>query len=286
MEGEATQEPLTEIESAPRCPKCGYVLIGLTENRCPECGGTFDPAIVEQAGLQAALLPWERPEKWGVVLRLLRTFAQASFRPGRYFANVSQRRDHRIVGTGRLIFGLVILAACMHLLGDLLGDAIWGLQLLLRGASPSKALETITRTMGVGWKSGAMMSALQILIVLLSAVVMALLIGRLFRGRLTAIRTMDMAALLSPAVAFGALIYAIVSLVPRFIQDSVNETVNVYYYAQPLVLMLLVWFACRRLLVLSKLKSIGMVIVSGVAMYLISLVAGMFEFLIVNLVLA
>lgn len=25
-----------------RCPKCGYVLTGLTEQRCPECGSEFD----------------------------------------------------------------------------------------------------------------------------------------------------------------------------------------------------------------------------------------------------
>jgi ribosomal protein L37E len=26
------------------CRKCGYQLHGLSENRCPECGRTFDPA--------------------------------------------------------------------------------------------------------------------------------------------------------------------------------------------------------------------------------------------------
>jgi rubredoxin len=25
------------------CPRCGYYLHGLAENRCPECGRTFDP---------------------------------------------------------------------------------------------------------------------------------------------------------------------------------------------------------------------------------------------------
>ena len=28
----------------PCCPDCGYLLIGLTSNRCPECGLEFDPA--------------------------------------------------------------------------------------------------------------------------------------------------------------------------------------------------------------------------------------------------
>ncbi len=26
------------MDLLPRCPKCGYLLIGLTEQRCPECG--------------------------------------------------------------------------------------------------------------------------------------------------------------------------------------------------------------------------------------------------------
>jgi hypothetical protein len=36
------------------CPKCGYNLTALTENRCPECGEGFDPkslAELQQAGI-------------------------------------------------------------------------------------------------------------------------------------------------------------------------------------------------------------------------------------------
>jgi hypothetical protein len=29
------------VVTIPRCPKCRYSLIGLTENRCPECGESF-----------------------------------------------------------------------------------------------------------------------------------------------------------------------------------------------------------------------------------------------------
>jgi hypothetical protein len=31
----------------PRCENCGYILIGLTELRCPECGKPFDPETLE-----------------------------------------------------------------------------------------------------------------------------------------------------------------------------------------------------------------------------------------------
>src|ERR1051325_7302387 len=30
-------------ETAPHCVNCGYLLYGLKENRCPECGASFDP---------------------------------------------------------------------------------------------------------------------------------------------------------------------------------------------------------------------------------------------------
>lgn len=35
------------------CQACGYVLHGLTEPRCPECGTPFDPRLLVQAGLRA-----------------------------------------------------------------------------------------------------------------------------------------------------------------------------------------------------------------------------------------
>lgn len=43
-----------------RCPHCGYSLRGLPENRCPECGNTFDPA--EVAGTFQA--KWPALMKW------------------------------------------------------------------------------------------------------------------------------------------------------------------------------------------------------------------------------
>ncbi len=39
-----------EVLDAPLCRACGYVLLGLTEPRCPECGHPFDPALLALAG--------------------------------------------------------------------------------------------------------------------------------------------------------------------------------------------------------------------------------------------
>ena len=34
------------------CPKCGYDLTGLREPRCPECGTTFDPSLLDRKSCQ------------------------------------------------------------------------------------------------------------------------------------------------------------------------------------------------------------------------------------------
>lgn len=39
-----------EREKPPRCAKCGYLLFGLTEPRCPECGEPFDESICSAPG--------------------------------------------------------------------------------------------------------------------------------------------------------------------------------------------------------------------------------------------
>lgn len=35
------------------CQRCGYLLSGLNENRCPECGTEFDPKLLEQSSQPA-----------------------------------------------------------------------------------------------------------------------------------------------------------------------------------------------------------------------------------------
>jgi predicted Zn-ribbon and HTH transcriptional regulator len=68
------------------CPKCGYNLTGLPENRCPECGTTFDPAKVEASQRRRC-----KPISLGrVLLRLLLppaaflvVLVSASIGPGR-----------------------------------------------------------------------------------------------------------------------------------------------------------------------------------------------------------
>ena len=42
VESRTMVKPADTTGDAARCPKCGYVLLGLPELRCPECGTSFD----------------------------------------------------------------------------------------------------------------------------------------------------------------------------------------------------------------------------------------------------
>jgi hypothetical protein len=59
--------PLPDDSNA-RCLSCGYLLRGLTENRCPECGRPFDPNDPRTVNLGRQVGPvarlWLRPPGW------------------------------------------------------------------------------------------------------------------------------------------------------------------------------------------------------------------------------
>ena len=123
------------------------------------------------------------------------------------------------------------------------------------------------------------MPTLLILTMLLSVFIIAVLLARVFRSRSGALRTMDLAAAFSPAIAFGAFIGACAQValaVPpgRFVGTIITVTVG----AQVAVLLLLVWHFCRKSLALSRAKTVATVIACGVVQYecgeLVGLVLG------------
>lgn len=66
------------------CQNCGYVLDGLPENRCPECGRAFDPASDRTFRVARPLPRWiGRLVKWflaAVIVLALITFARSAVR--------------------------------------------------------------------------------------------------------------------------------------------------------------------------------------------------------------
>ncbi|HOW17588.1 MAG TPA: hypothetical protein PLC79_01020 [Phycisphaerae bacterium] len=56
---------IAEEGFVPRCPHCDYILIGLTVERCPECGRRFSLAQLRAMHLRRRPTPWEDPAYQG-----------------------------------------------------------------------------------------------------------------------------------------------------------------------------------------------------------------------------
>lgn len=103
----------------PMCAGCGYILVGLAEHRCPECGSPFDP---EEARTRCLLLPWERPEVGGIVTRFVKTLVDVWRLPLRAFQPLARRADRPIGRVRRLIF-LIVLSFAVTAAAESLFDA-------------------------------------------------------------------------------------------------------------------------------------------------------------------
>lgn len=68
------------------CPTCGYILTGLPEHRCPECGSPFDPDELRriQARLATRQIAFERAHGWRKVPAWFVTWATVLFVPWRF----------------------------------------------------------------------------------------------------------------------------------------------------------------------------------------------------------
>ncbi len=97
-----------------RCPQCDYLLAGLTELRCPECGRPFDADFVAQAPFRSRLLAWERPECGKVTRRVLRTVWSAFAHPSRFFARARGRIEQRIANRGWFILSCVLASLVIY----------------------------------------------------------------------------------------------------------------------------------------------------------------------------
>ena len=86
-------------DNAPTCGQCGYILLGLTEHRCPECGTPFDP---EEVRTRHLLLPWERPRYGRPGRRFVRTLLCFCAMPFRRFRPLADRIDRPIGRVGQL----------------------------------------------------------------------------------------------------------------------------------------------------------------------------------------
>lgn len=127
------------------CPKCGYNLTALTENRCPECGNGFDPQVLLKRQANSV-------STRSVVLQLI--FVPVGFAVlAPVFMIMTLGGD--IAG---LILGLAFLFCLIVLHGSILGQSYVNARKLLQGE------DNVPWLFRHGWACCILFSALEILL--------------------------------------------------------------------------------------------------------------------------
>ncbi len=248
-----------------RCPKCGYNLFGLSEFRCPECGTPFDP---KKLAAQTHLLPWERPELGGKLRRLSRTILLASLHPDRYFSAICQRKDRPILNAGSFVTACILASISFYLVSFFLGPVIFFIRLAWKHGATQKILHSAVSLLRIYASTDWYFPIMQVLTMLFSIFLIAMLVTRMFRNRIGGFQTKDIAVVLSPTITFGAFIAAFCQVVLAISQYSLLWILGgVMLCGQVVVLLLLVWHCCRKALALSRAKTVAMVITCGILQY-------------------
>jgi hypothetical protein len=102
--------PIKLVDSGLRCPSCEYNLNGVAENRCPECGGDFDPDYLRSllAGAPAPIPIWDDDSQY-VVLRFVKICLMTWFLPTR----VGKKFPRRYSRSSALRFRLIVVAVAI-----------------------------------------------------------------------------------------------------------------------------------------------------------------------------
>lgn len=102
-------EPTMPADQDAFCPQCDYNIRGVTLGRCPECGREFDPDEPLTSGIA-----WTSRKSLGRVRAYVRTWAMATFRPGRLVQAASRPqpiKDARRFRTVTITLTVLLLAA-------------------------------------------------------------------------------------------------------------------------------------------------------------------------------
>lgn len=59
---------ITNAADAPKCPRCGYIVVGLERSICPECGGNVDWSRAWQIADDSRQLRWDRLERVSMIV--------------------------------------------------------------------------------------------------------------------------------------------------------------------------------------------------------------------------
>lgn len=262
MPAPADSHSASQISDAALCPKCGYSLKGLPQNRCPECGGEFDPAYVLGGDQRVNLLPWERPELGNVLWRYCLTTLQTWLRPGTVFTRIATRRSLPIARVGRLAACHLFAAIFINIACYALTICIFFIKDLVAAGSVARALDTVLGTTAMAAQLAAEILANAPLLPFVLVLIMSAMLRWFQRGHPAAIRFVAILALLSPAVV---LLQCLVSSTSLIVSSGVHELLGtpgrllleLLFWAAAGYLVALVWLFTRRILSAGILQALG-----------------------------
>lgn len=238
----------TDALREPECPTCGYILLGLTEHRCPECGAEFASDFVETFGARSRLLAWERRELGGIVRRFLRTIWCMVASPRRYFVAARARAERPIHRPWLFLCACIgsafLLSVCSNTLSSFISFSIsawerdWGI---------GTVLKMQYRTMFLGFETQWLFPVTQIGSDLLAVSAVSWIARLIFRRRATIPRARDLVALLAPVLVLSGIVSGLMWIVFGFYQgQSIPSFVfSIMAYAGTGVLFVCTWLLFR-----------------------------------------
>ena len=239
-----------------RCPACGYIVHGLPQPRCPECGESFDPVLLAADEVRAHLLAWERPELGGRPRRFVKTVFAACVKPWSHFDHARQRTSTPIANAEQLIRWCLIAAMFCHVAGYVVDKMIFFGRLIFRGASLERSLHIVVSTSREMWASELAVVVPFLLSIALVFVLLLLLLLVITERRGVVIRRIDAIALVCPAVVFAESLVVVTPVLFHTSLDLYFTSIAAIVVVRPAFLALVGWFYCRRVLLLERLHCV------------------------------
>jgi hypothetical protein len=173
-----------------------------------------------------------------------------------------------------LLTACFVLSICAHVVLLILERVAFFLRLLWERGHAWSAYDTVIKTLQITGPTLWLLPAVQVLSMTLATLVIAFFLTRVFRKRVGILRTGDLAAVLSPSILLGALIWGMMPVLDASLKHRFSGVLTpAAICAQPVILLSLVWFCCRNVLWLNRRKAIGILILCGVLLYLSTTVA-------------
>jgi hypothetical protein len=242
--------------------------VGLSELRCPECGRPFEADLVKEAPFRNRLLAWERPECGGVARRTLLALSDAGLHPNRFFARARTRIERRIANPTLFIMSCVLASFALHFGGRMLAHVVNFAFLAARYGQIRHAASTTAQIAAWSVRTDWLTPSIQVSTTLIAAFISAGVMSLLFRRRAGSLRFVDFAALLAPIVTISASLMVVGNLILTLWFDTIIVVVYGTAIAQTVVLGIMVWYCCRHLLAICRVRAVGIVILCVLLSYL------------------